>query len=433
MMSVAFETLGCKVNQYETEAMAELFISRGYKIVEYEQIADIYIINTCTVTNLGDKKSRQAIRKAKRQNPNSILAVCGCYSQIEPEKVCQIDGVNIVVGTKYRDKIVDLIESYDKNNGVLNLVSCIDRDCEFEKLSVNNMANRTRAYIKIQDGCNQFCTYCIIPYARGNIRSRMPDDIMSEVKNIVTNGFKEVVLTGIHIASYGKDLDDMNLLKITQMIHSIDGLERIRFSSIEPNILTDRFLDGITNLPKVCDHMHLSLQSGCDRILKLMNRHYSTQQYLESVKRLKQYMPNSAVTTDIIVGFPSETDRDFEDTCEFIQQVKFSKIHVFPYSPKTGTPAAKMKEQIENRIKNERVKKIYEIEKYMRYEFLKQNLNKKLDVLFEKQLEKGIFEGYTTNYIKVFSNSDIDLKNNIKAVKLVDIKNDSVRGEILFA
>ncbi len=432
-MRVAFATLGCKVNQAETEAMIELFLSKGYKIVEFEQIADVYIINTCTVTNSGDKKSRQIIRKAKSQNQNSIVVVVGCYAQTAKEEIEKIEGVNIIIGTKDRNKIVDIVSNYKKEEGIINHVENIMDTYKFEEFPLKQMKGRTRAYLKIQDGCNQFCSYCIIPYARGPIRSRQPEDILKEVKNLVDNGFKEIVLAGIHVASYGKDLKNIDLLKITKMVHNIEGLERLRFSSIEPNILTDNFLNELKNLNKVCTHMHLSLQSGCDKILKSMNRKYTTKEYLDSVLKLKENIKDIAITTDLIVGFPGETIEDFNETCEFIKKVGFSKIHVFPYSPKKGTKAYSMKEQISSEIKSERVKIILELENKMRMDFLNKNLNKVEDVLFEQLVKDKIYEGYTSNYIKVFVESNIDLKNKILPTKLTKIKNDSVNGEILFA
>lgn len=432
-MRVAFATLGCKVNQAETEAMIELFLSKGYKIVEFEQIADVYIINTCTVTNSGDKKSRQIIRKAKSQNQNSIVVVVGCYAQTAKEEIEKIEGVNIIIGTKDRNKIVDIVSNYKKEEGIINHVENIMDTYKFEEFPLKQMKGRTRAYLKIQDGCNQFCSYCIIPYARGPIRSRQPEDILKEVKNLVDNGFKEIVLAGIHVASYGKDLKNIDLLKITKMVHNIEGLERLRFSSIEPNILTDNFLNELKNLNKVCTHMHLSLQSGCDKILKSMNRKYTTKEYLDSVLKLKENIKDIAITTDLIVGFPGETIEDFNETCEFIKKVGFSKIHVFPYSQKKGTKAYSMKEQISSEIKSERVKIILELENKMRMDFLNKNLNKVEDVLFEQLVKDKIYEGYTSNYIKVFVESNIDLKNKILPTKLTKIKNDSVNGEILFA
>jgi threonylcarbamoyladenosine tRNA methylthiotransferase MtaB len=433
MNTVAFMTLGCKVNQYETEAITELFLSKAYKVLDYDELADIYIINTCTVTNLGDKKSRQAIRKAKRQNPDAIIVVVGCYAQTAPEEIAKIDGVSLIIGTKDRNKIVELVEEYRLEQGTVNKVEDIMKVHDFEEFGLKDMHGRTRAYLKIQDGCNQFCSYCIIPYARGPIRSRLPEDVIAEVKKLVDNGFKEVVLAGIHVASYGKDLENIDLLEITKRVHQVEGLERIRFSSVEPNVLTEEFLSGINNLPKVCDHMHLSLQSGCDETLKAMNRKYTTKQYYDAVQRLRKYMPNAAITTDVIVGFPGETDEDFNKTCEFVKTIGFSKIHVFPYSPKKGTVSAKRLDQVDAQIKDNRSKIMIELEQKMGIDFLINNKNKVIEVLFEQEVQKGIYEGYTTNYIKVFVGSEEPLKNQIKPVRISEIKNDYVKGEIIFA
>ncbi len=430
-MTVAFITLGCKVNQYETEAMIEIFLSEGYKIVKYDQKADVYVINTCSVTNFGDKKSRQAIRKAKKNNPDSIVIVVGCYSQTAPEEIEKIEGVNIILGTKDRTKIVDILKNYKKQDGILNKVENVMKNHEFEKLSLSNMENRTRAYLKIQDGCNQFCTYCIIPYARGPIRSRKAEDIILEVNNLVSKGFKEVVLTGIQVSSYGQDLKDMNLIKIISILNEIDGLERIRFSSIEPNIITDEFLDTLVKCNKVCNHIHLSLQSGSDDILKKMNRHYTTQKYYQSVLKLKEAVKDIAITTDIIVGFPGETEQNFNETCEFVKKVGFGKIHIFPYSAKRGTKAATMPNQIDSTIKSKRAKQLSEIEKNLRFAFLNDQKFKTVKVLFETEIEKNVFEGYTTNYIKVQSKSEFNLKNKIYCVNINEIKRDCIKGEIL--
>lgn len=426
-------TLGCKVNQYETEAITELFLAKGYKILDFDALADIYIINTCTVTNLGDKKSRQAIRKAKRSNPDSIIVVVGCYAQTAPDEIAKIDGVSLIIGTKDRNKIVELVEGYHYEQGTVNKVSDIMQMRDFEEFGLHDMSGRTRAYLKIQDGCNQFCSYCIIPYARGPIRSRLPEDVIHEVQKLVANGFKEVVLAGIHVASYGKDLDNMDLLKITQRVHQVEGLQRIRFSSVEPNVLTQDFLRGLSQLPKVCDHMHLSLQSGCDETLKAMNRKYTTKQYYDAVMRLRKYLPNAAITTDVIVGFPGESDEDFNKTCEFVKTIGFSKIHVFPYSAKKGTVAAKQTNQVDAQIKDKRSKIMMKIEECIAMDFLKDNINKTFEVLFEQEIEKGVYEGYTTNYIRVFVASKDNLKNQIKSVKLLEIQNGHVTGEIIFA
>lgn len=295
MKKIASYALGCKVNQYESEAIAELFAEKGYEVVSVDDEADVYIINTCTVTNFGDKKSRQLIRKVKRQNENAIVAVVGCYAQTAPEELAAVHGVNLVIGTKDKSKIVELVEDYQAEQGVQNYVTDIMHERVFEPLEIKKLANRTRAYLKIQDGCSQFCSYCIIPYARGPIRSRQPEDVIAEVKRLAENGFKEVVLTGIHVASYGKDLKTITLIDIIRQVHEVEGIERIRFSSIEPNVVTEEFAAAMAELPKVCDHFHLSLQSGCDKTLKEMNRKYDTEKYRQAAALLRKYLPDVAV------------------------------------------------------------------------------------------------------------------------------------------
>lgn len=428
MKTVASHALGCKVNQYESEAIAELFEQKGYKIVDMEQQADVYIINTCTVTNFGDKKSRQLIRKVKRQNPNSIVVVAGCYAQTAPEEIMAIEGVNIVVGTKDRKSIVELVENYKEENKPQNYVSEIMKEREFEPLSIQKLENRTRAYLKIQDGCSQYCSYCIIPYARGVIRSRKPEDVIAEVKRLAENGFQEVILAGIHVASYGKDLKDVTLLDIVQKVHEIEGIKRIRFSSIEPNIVTKEFVETLCKLSKVCDHFHLSLQSGCDRTLQAMNRKYTVEKYRQAVKMLRQYMPKVAITTDMIVGFPAESEKDFLESYEFAKEIQFSKIHVFPYSPKRGTPAAVMPEQIPNRVKSERSQKLIALSEQMTESFLEQFVHQEMEVLYEREIEKNVYEGHTTNYIKVHTQSDKDITNCIVKTRIIDKEKEIAKG-----
>lgn len=431
MKKIGFTTLGCKVNMYDTEAMTELFQDKGYKIVDFDSYADIYVINTCTVTNLGDKKSRQMIRRAKRQNPNSIVVATGCYAQVSPEKVTAIEGINIVLGTKDRHKVVELIESYIAENGVLNAVTDIKNEREFEPLRINKLTNKTRAYIKIQEGCNRYCTYCIIPYARGTIRSRKPEDVIKEVQTLANNGFKEIVLTGIHVASYGIDLGNITLADIIERVHAIDGIERIRFSSIEPNIITDEFIARMKSLPKVCDHYHLSLQSGSDNTLKRMNRRYTSLEYLEACNKLREAFPNVAITTDIIVGFPDESDSDFNSSYNFAKKAGLTKIHVFPYSPKEGTPAATMPNQISPDIKADRCNKMLALSNELNTNFISQYINTDMYVLFEK-LENDYYTGHTTNYITVRVKSDNNLTNTIKKVKISSIiSNDTVEAKLI--
>ena len=419
---IAFITLGCKVNLYDTEAMAELFTEKGYEVVDFEEYADVYLINTCTVTNLGDKKSRQMIRRAKRINPNSVVVATGCYAQVASEEVAKIEGINIVIGTKNRSEIVETVENYVAENGVVNNVSDIMGEKEFEPLQISRLTNRTRAYIKIQEGCNRYCTYCIIPYARGPIRSRKPEEVIEEVKKLAENGFKEVVLTGIHVASYGLDLGNITLADIIEKVHSVNGIERIRFSSMEPLAIDDDFVARMAKLPKVCDHYHLSLQSGCNRTLKRMNRKYNAEQYAEACERLRNAFPNVAITTDIIVGFPDETEEDFKESLTFAKKMILDKIHTFPYSPKKGTPAAKMKNQISGDVKSQRSKEMIALSDKMNIDFLNNNIGKTVPVLFE-DMENGFWQGHTTNYIKVLVKSDENLNN-----KIVDVKLDKIHG-----
>lgn len=427
MKKAASFALGCKVNQYESEAIAELFAEKGYEIVGIDEEADVYVINTCTVTNFGDKKSRQLIRKVKRQNENAIVAVVGCYAQTAPKELMEIAGVNLVIGTKDRAQIVEMVEQYDRANGVENHVSDIMKERVFEPLSIQKLANRTRAYLKIQDGCSQYCSYCIIPYARGPIRSREPQEVVAEVKRLAENGFKEVVLTGIHVASYGKDRRNTSLLDILKQVHEVEGIERIRFSSIEPNVVTEEFAQTMAALPKVCDHFHLSLQSGCDKTLKEMNRKYDTEKYRQAAATLRKYLPKVALTTDIIVGFPGETEEDFRESYAFAEEIGFAKIHVFPYSPKRGTPAAARKDQLLNAVKAERSHTLIQLSDKMAAEFLVDAVGTDAEVLYERAVGDGIYEGHTTNYMKVHGRSEVDLTNRICKTHIT-----RAEGEMLF-
>lgn len=427
MKKAASFALGCKVNQYESEAIAELFAEKGYEIVGIDEEADVYVINTCTVTNFGDKKSRQLIRKVKRQNENAIVAVVGCYAQTAPKELMEIAGVNLVIGTKDRAQIVEMVEQYDRANGVENHVSDIMKERVFEPLSIQKLANRTRAYLKIQDGCSQYCSYCIIPYARGPIRSREPQEVVAEVKRLAENGFKEVVLTGIHVASYGKDRRDTSLTDILKQVHEVEGIERIRFSSIEPNVVTEEFAQTMAALPKVCDHFHLSLQSGCDKTLKEMNRKYDTEKYRQAAATLRKYLPKVALTTDIIVGFPGETEEDFRESYAFAEEIGFAKIHVFPYSPKRGTPAAARKDQLLNAVKSERSHTLIQLSDRMAADFLADAVGTDAEVLYERAVGEGIYEGHTTNYMKVHGRSETDLTNRIAKTHIT-----RAEGEMLF-
>lgn len=414
MKKVKFSTLGCKVNQYETEAMAELFVKNGYEITE-DYNCDVFVLNTCTVTNLSDRKSRQQISKIRSENSNAVIAVVGCYSQVSPDEIENIEGVNVILGTKYRKEIVELCELAQSSNKTINKVENIGKNREFEELTINTEHSMTRAYIKIQEGCSQFCSYCIIPYARGPIRSRNIRDIVLEAKRLADNGFKEIVLTGIHVASYGKDLenDDIGLIDVIEDIGQIDKIKRIRLSSLEPRIVDKQFLDRLSKVEQFCDHFHLSLQSGSDSILQSMNRKYDTDLYEKTINLIREYYPNAAITTDIIVGFPGETDEDFEKTLKFVDKIQFSKIHVFKYSNRKGTVASKMKNQVSGVVKKERSKLLIEKSKYYTDKFLDNMLNQPIKVLFESKNDDGYIKGYTTNYIRVKREYNPNLSNKI--------------------
>ncbi|MFN2101523.1 tRNA (N(6)-L-threonylcarbamoyladenosine(37)-C(2))-methylthiotransferase MtaB [Finegoldia dalianensis] len=414
MKKVKFSTLGCKVNQYETEAMAELFVKNGYEITE-DYNCDVFVLNTCTVTNLSDRKSRQQISKIRSENSNAVIAVVGCYSQVSPDEIENIQGVNVILGTKYRKEIVELCELAKSSNKTINKVENIGKNREFEELTINTEHSMTRAYIKIQEGCSQFCSYCIIPYARGPIRSRNIRDIVLEAKRLADNGFKEIVLTGIHVASYGKDLEneDIGLIDVIEDIGQIDKIKRIRLSSLEPRIVDKQFLDRLSKVEQFCDHFHLSLQSGSDSILQSMNRKYDTDLYEKTINLIREYYPNAAITTDIIVGFPGETDEDFEKTLNFVDKIQFSKIHVFKYSNRKGTVASKMKNQVSGVVKKERSKLLIEKSKYYTDKFLDNMLNQPIKVLFESKNDDGYIKGYTTNYIRVKREYNPNLSNKI--------------------
>ena len=414
MKKVKFSTLGCKVNQYETEAMAELFVKNGYEITE-DYNCDVFVLNTCTVTNLSDRKSRQQISKIRSENSDAIIAVVGCYSQVSPDEIENIEGVNVILGTKYRKEIVELCELAKSSNKIINKVENIGKNREFEELTINTEHSMTRAYIKIQEGCSQFCSYCIIPYARGPIRSRNIRDIVLEAKRLADNGFKEIVLTGIHVASYGKDLEneDIGLIDVIEDIGQIDKIKRIRLSSLEPRIVDKQFLDRLSKVEQFCDHFHLSLQSGSDSILQSMNRKYDTDLYEKTINLIREYYPNAAITTDIIVGFPGETDEDFEKTLNFVDKIQFSKIHVFKYSNRKGTVASKMKNQVSGLVKKERSKLLIEKSKYYTDKFLDNMLNEPIKVLFESKNDDGYIKGYTTNYIRVKREYNPNLSNKI--------------------
>ena len=430
MKKVAFYTLGCKVNQYETEAMLEMFKKDGYTQVESEEFADVYVINTCTVTHMSDRKSRQYIRRMKKKNPDAIIAVVGCYSQVSPEEILEIEEVNLVMGTNERRQIVEEIKKLDGSKKA-STVDDIMKVRAFEEIEINQTNGRTRAFMKIQDGCDRFCTYCIIPYARGGrVRSRDLESIINEANKLANNGYKEIVLTGIHVASYGKDVKDAdtNLLTVIKAIDNIEGVERIRLSSVEPLLMTDEFIDTVAKMPKVCPHFHLSLQSGCDETLKRMNRRYTTKEYKEIVDKLRQKMPNVAITTDVIVGFPGETNNEFSQTYEFLRDIELSQMHVFKYSPRKGTPAADMENQIDPQMKQMRSDKLIALNKQNFTNFAKKFEGQEFNVLFEQNIGENKYEGLTPNYIRVIVESEEDIQGKILKTKINDVKDEYVEG-----
>jgi threonylcarbamoyladenosine tRNA methylthiotransferase MtaB len=431
-MKAAFHTLGCKVNQYETDALIGFFQKSGYEISSFDEKADVYVINTCTVTNLSDRKSRQMIRKAKKINPDSIVAVIGCYAQVSPEEVAAIEGVNIVLGTKDRLGLVNMINELQNENKPIKTVGDIMKNRIFEEMDIALPTDRSRAYIKIQEGCNQFCSYCIIPYARGPVRSRNPEKIFEEVKNLSLLGFKEIVITGIHIASYGKDLKNASLLDLLENINNIDGISRIRLGSLEPQLITTEFVKTISMLNKICPHFHVSLQSGSDNVLKAMNRKYSANFYEKATSYLKNYIPNAAITTDIIVGFPGETEKDFNDTCELAEKVGFADIHVFKFSPRKGTPAASFENQISGIIKEERSESLIKLQRKLRNDYLKRFINICMPVLIESKIcdNEGLYEGLTPNYMSVKVKAKKCLIGEIVNINLIKIEGEQFLGEL---
>lgn len=428
--TVSFHTLGCKVNQYETEAMAELFLKSGYTIADFDDVCDVYVINTCTVTGTGDKKSRQMIRRAQTLNPDAVIAVTGCYSQVAPEEIAAM-GVDVILGSKDKSKIVELAENALTGKKT-NAVSDIMKSRIFEDMRISSFSDKTRAFVKIEDGCNSFCTYCIIPYARGPVRSRDLGEITYEVKSLAENGFSEVVLTGIHIASYGLDIKDkkIDLGDVIEAIHGIDGIRRIRLGSIEPRILTEDFVKRLSSMPKVCNHFHISLQSGCDETLARMNRKYNTAEYTQVVENIRKYLPDSAITTDIMVGFPGETDEEFSKSMQFLKDICFAESHVFAYSNRRGTKADKLPGQVKRAEKNRRAALMAEAAEECRQKFLSGFVGKEIEVLAEREIENGIYEGHTSNYIKVHIPSETDISRSFVNVKIDRIDGDYAIGII---
>ena len=439
---IKFITLGCKVNQYETNAMAQKFLEKGYKVVEEnnensEEKPDICIINTCTVTNMSDRKSRQMLRRMKEKNPDTIVIAVGCYAQVAKEELSKIPEIDLVLGNNEKVEIVEYVEEYLEENIKKVEIEDVMQSKEFSDFGNITFSEKTRAVIKIQDGCDRFCSYCIIPYARGRVRSRKPESIISEITKIAENGIKEVVITGIHIASYGKDfalnkdskLQNYRLIDLLEEINKIEGIERIRLGSIEPLLITEEFVDRLKKLEKICHHFHLSLQSGCDETLKRMNRRYTTEQFRNIVNILRNTYKDVNLTTDIIVGFPGETEEEFNKTYDFLEEIKFYKMHVFKYSPRKGTKAAVMENQIPGNIKEERSKKLIELSDKNEFQYNSQYIGKEVDVLFEEE-KVGIYKGHTQNYIMVYCESEEKLDNKIKKIKCKKVIEDHILAEI---
>lgn len=444
--TVSFYTLGCKVNQYETNAMEQQFIKNNYEIVENTQKADIYVINTCTVTNMAERKSRQMLRRVKEINPSAVLVVCGCYAQVAKNELEQIPEIDIILGINEKNEIVQIVENYMEKMAEQNKksqeaeIDDVSKQKEFLDFGDVTYTEKNRAVVKVQDGCNMFCSYCIIPYARGRIRSRKIESVVSEIEKIAKEKIKEVVITGIHVASYGKDFDNENtskkirLIDLLEAINKIDGIDRIRLSSLEPTIVDEEFATRLSKLDKICDHFHLSLQSGCDETLKRMNRKYTTQIYRDAVATLRKYYPEASFTTDVIVGFPGETDEEFAKTYEFLEEIDFYRLHVFKYSPRRGTVAEKMPNQIDGNKKEERSNKLIELSNSTENKHNQSYIGKTVKVLFE-EFEDGFFKGHTTNYMMVkvageeeqsdkFVNKILDVKikeNNDETRELIGI------------
>lgn len=434
-MKVAFSTLGCRVNQYESEAMAEKFIREGYEIVDFSEVADVYVVNTCTVTNMGDKKSRQIISKARRLNEKAIIAVVGCYSQLAPDKVSAIEGVDVVLGTRNKGDVVYYVNKAIDEGKIQVHVDGVLKNKVFEDLNIEEYQDKTRAFLKIQDGCNRFCTYCAIPYSRGAVCSKKPDKVLSEVKRLAQNGFKEIILYGIHIASYGLDLDEnIDLINILEEVEKIDGIERVRIGSIEPAFFTDEVVEKIKNMNKLCPQFHLSLQSGCDSVLKRMNRRYNTEEYKHIVNVLRENLEDVSITTDVIVGFPGETEKEFQETYNFLKDLKLTKTHVFKYSKRTGTRAAAMKDQVDGKIKEERSKALIELNNINEKSYHEKFIGREMNVLLEQEVKgkDGIFEGYTKNYIKVeVEGASKDKIGNFVNCKLEKAYSDKITGKLI--
>ena len=424
MKKVALHNLGCKVNAYETEAMQEMLEHAGYEIVPFQEGADIYVINTCTVTNIADRKSRQMLHRARKMNPDAVVVAAGCYVQAQAEKQVIDPCIDIVLGNNKKQDLLTALQAYEEAHGDLREVIDINHTKEYENLHLTKQGEHTRAYIKVQDGCNQFCSYCIIPYARGRVRSRAKEDVVAEGTDLAKNGYQEVVLTGIHLSSYGIDFENEdNLLSLIRAVHEIEGIKRIRLGSLEPRIITEEFVQAIAALPKMCPHFHLSLQSGCNETLKRMNRRYTSEEFYEKCEILRKYFEKPALTTDVIVGFPQETEEEFERTYEFLKKICFYETHIFKYSKREGTKAAVMQGQIPEQIKAKRSARLIELGEKNRRAYEESFLGKTVEVLVEEKSDvngKEMWTGHTKEYMKIALESEKNLQNCILNVQIKD-------------
>ena len=430
---VALHNLGCKVNAYEVEAMQQLLENAGYETVPFEEGADVYVINTCTVTNIADRKSRQMLHKAKKMNPDAIVVATGCYAQADTEKLKEDTAVDLILGNNQKTQIVEALEEYEKEHAKQVQVIEINHTKEYEELSIASTAEHVRAYIKVQDGCNQFCTYCIIPFARGRVRSRKIEEVLSEVETLAAKGYKEVVLTGIHLSSYGVDFpkeERESLLSLIQAVSRVEGISRIRLGSLEPRIITEEFLEGIVKTGKVCPHFHLSLQSGCNKTLKNMNRRYSAQEYAEKCELIRKFYPAPALTTDVIVGFPQETEEDFEESYEFVKKIHFYETHIFKYSRRHGTKAASMDGQLTEAAKAQRSDRMLELREIRAREYEEAMIGKKMELLLEEEIEidgRPWYVGHSREYVRaVVSKTDAHRVNDLVTVKAVAFVRDHI-------
>ena len=430
---VALHNLGCKVNAYEVEAMQQLLENAGYETVPFEEGADVYVINTCTVTNIADRKSRQMLHKAKKMNPDAIVVATGCYAQADTEKLKEDTAVDLILGNNQKTQIVEALEEYEKEHAKQVQVIEINHTKEYEELSMSSTAEHVRAYIKVQDGCNQFCTYCIIPFARGRVRSRKIEEVLSEVETLAAKGYKEVVLTGIHLSSYGVDFpkeERESLLSLIQAVSRVEGISRIRLGSLEPRIITEEFLEGIVKTGKVCPHFHLSLQSGCNKTLKNMNRRYSAQEYAEKCELIRKFYPAPALTTDVIVGFPQETEEDFEESYEFVKKIHFYETHIFKYSRRHGTKAASMDGQLTEAAKAQRSDRMLELHEIRAREYEEAMIGKKMELLLEEEIEidgRPWYVGHSREYVRaVVSKTDAHRVNDLVTVKAVAFVRDHI-------